>query len=167
MIFITVGTQVGFDRLIKQVDILAAKYTQLLFFSQIGNSRYIPTNFESVRYLTPDKFREHVIQSSLIITHAGIGTILVALKHNKNILVYPRKAIYNEHRNDHQLHTAKFLESLNFPQINVAYSDTELFLKFNQLVSQEKASLEITSKHDSLVSFLREYIVEFYDHHKC
>ena len=48
--------------------------------------------------------------AEMIVSHAGMGTILTALRYRKPILILPRKAGFGEHRNDHQLATAKWLE---------------------------------------------------------
>ena len=42
-----------------------------------------------------------------IVAHAGMGTILTALEIGKPLLVMPRRAALGEHRNDHQLATAR------------------------------------------------------------
>ena len=39
---------------------------------------------------------------------------------------------YNEHRNDHQLHTAKGFEKLGL--INVAYTEKDLFRYLNNII---------------------------------
>ena len=53
------------------------------------------------------EFDELFEQASLIISHAGMGSILTALSSAKPVLIMPRRADLNEHRNDHQLATAK------------------------------------------------------------
>ena len=40
---------------------------------------------------------------SLLITHAGVGSILTALKKDKKVIVAARLKQYKEHTNDHQL----------------------------------------------------------------
>jgi UDP-N-acetylglucosamine transferase subunit ALG13 len=62
--------------------------------------------------------------SSLIVAHAGMGSILTALRHKKPILIMPRKASLGEHRNDHQMATAKWLGSR--PGVSVAWNEKEL-----------------------------------------
>ena len=45
----------------------------------------------------------------LIVSHAGMGTILTALTQGKQICIMPRQFRYGEHRNDHQIATVERL----------------------------------------------------------
>ncbi|KUJ00432.1 glycosyltransferase [Vibrio sp. MEBiC08052] len=104
MIFLTVGTQLPFDRLVQTVDQLAAKY-QLDVSSQIGESDYQAKSIQSAKFFAPDELDEQFRQSELIISHAGMGTIINCLRIRKPLIIFPRLAQYQEHRNDHQLDT--------------------------------------------------------------
>lgn len=44
--------------------------------------------------------------ADVIVAHAGMGSILTALSMGKPIIVMPRRAIWQEHRNDHQMASA-------------------------------------------------------------
>ncbi len=111
MIFLTVGTQLPFDRLVKAVDDWAAGGTHEVF-AQIGDSRYRPSHMEWVQYLPSDAFRGRIAAASLIVSHAGMGNLLAALGAQKPLLVMPRRAALQEIRNDHQLATANWLRQL-------------------------------------------------------
>ena len=50
-----------------------------------------------------DEFDKLVSECRILITHAGVGSILTGLKNNKKVIAVPRLAKYNEHTNDHQL----------------------------------------------------------------
>ncbi|AOL93009.1 glycosyltransferase [Porphyrobacter sp. LM 6] len=63
-------------------------------------------------------------RSRLIVSHAGIGTILTAARFAKPIVLIPRRAALEEHRNDHQLATVAQLATR--PGILVARDETEL-----------------------------------------
>ncbi|SNS14417.1 UDP-N-acetylglucosamine transferase subunit ALG13 [Noviherbaspirillum humi] len=109
MIFLTVGTQLPFDRLVAAVDDWAALNPEVELFGQIGAGDYKPLHFRHADYLTPEAADNHFRRASLIVSHAGMGSILTALKYRKSILMLPRRAALGEHRNDHQLATAKWL----------------------------------------------------------
>jgi UDP-N-acetylglucosamine transferase subunit ALG13 len=109
VIFVTVGTQLPFDRLLMAVDKWASKNPALEIFAQIGPSDNAPVNMEFADFVPPDKANELFMKSELIVSHAGMGSILTALKYKKPILIMPRRASLGEHRNDHQLATAKWL----------------------------------------------------------
>ena len=123
MIFLTVGTQLPFDRLVRAVDDWAAGATQAVF-AQIGDSRYRPAHMEWVQYLPGDAFRRRIAAASLIVSHAGMGNLLAALQAQKPLLVMPRRAALQEIRNDHQLATANWLRQL--PGITVVDDGAEL-----------------------------------------
>lgn len=58
---------------------------------------------EVINYMGIKKFEELVEKADLIISHAGVGSILTALNKNKKIIAAARLKEYGEHVNDHQL----------------------------------------------------------------
>jgi UDP-N-acetylglucosamine transferase subunit ALG13 len=130
-IFVTVGTDQHFDRMVKIIDKWAANNPHKEIFAQIGETRHQPTHLNYSRFLSPQEFVEQIKSASLIIGHAGMGTILTALKHQKPILVMPKLAKLGEHRNEHQTATAKYLSDQG--KINVAFDEHALVAKLNNL----------------------------------
>lgn len=130
MIFVTVGEQLPFDRLICSIDNWASTSSEKVF-AQIGDTELIPKNFKYKHFLDPVEFQEKIVMSDLIIAHAGMGTIISALEFRKPIIVMPRKSGLGEHRNDHQLATANRFKNLN--NILVASDETDLFYKLNNI----------------------------------
>ena len=113
MIFLTVGTQFPFDRLVRAVDSIIDKgLISETLFAQIGESSYKPRNFESAACLEKGVFDDYMRQASGIIGHAGMGTITMALSNRKPLLVMPRLKRYHEVVNDHQLAIAKKFSEL-------------------------------------------------------
>ncbi|MFZ2267522.1 MAG: glycosyltransferase [Azonexus sp.] len=129
MIFITVGTQLPFDRLIGIVDKWAASRPEVSIFGQIGPTKAIPSNFASAQFLAPFDIEERFAKADLIIAHAGMGTVLSAMKLRKPILIFPRRAALGEHRNDHQMATARWLESKL--GLTVAFDEQVLLERLN------------------------------------
>jgi len=114
VIFLTTGTQLSFDRLVRAVDGWAGSAQPAPeIFGQVlppRNAPYIPQNFQTKARLTPVEYAEIFDKAHLIISHAGMGTILTALTRGKTICIMPRQARYGEHRNDHQLATTRRLK---------------------------------------------------------
>ena len=132
MIFLTVGTQFPFDRLVKAVDELVGKgLINEEIFGQIGDSAYEPQHFRAVAFLEKNTFDIHLKNASGIIGHAGIGTIRLALDHNKPLLVMPRLARYREVVHDHQVAIAKKFEQQG--HILVAYQEEQIPRKAMEL----------------------------------
>ena len=109
MIFLTVGTQLPFDRLIRYMDSIAQQIDEEVI-GQIGNTPYKPENYNFWPNLTPREFENKISQCRVIVSHAGIGSVLTAQKYGKPIIIVPRKAAFKEHRNEHQLATCKQLQ---------------------------------------------------------
>lgn len=108
MIFVTVGTQLPFDRLVQDLDAIAPELS-VPIFAQTGVSTYVPKNFEATPMVSSSEFNALMTKVSIIVGHAGIGTIISAQKHGKPLILVPRKAALREHRNDHQLATVNSL----------------------------------------------------------
>ncbi len=117
MILVTVGTQLPFDRLIRIVDKIAPTLGQTVF-AQTGPGSYVPQNIDWQAMVKPVDFAEILDRATLIVAHAGVGSVLMAQQHRKPIIVFPRHASLGEHRNEHQLATIVALE--NRPGIYVA-----------------------------------------------
>ena len=113
MIFLTVGTQFPFDRFVRAVDnIFDQGLIDEEIFAQIGETTYKPHNFESVASLDKNLFDKRLMEASSVISHAGMGTITMALSHNKPLLVMPRLKKYGEVVNDHQAAIARRFSEL-------------------------------------------------------
>ena len=108
MIFVTVGTQFPFDRLIKAVDAAVEMgRIQGESFAQTGETAYRPRNFPAVPELNKETFDDYVKRATGIVSHAGIGSITMAMACAKPMLVMPRLRKYGEVVNDHQVAIAR------------------------------------------------------------
>lgn len=123
MIFVTIGTQLPFDRLIRIIDNLAPQLNEEII-AQVYKCGFTPKNIKTVEFIAPDEFNSLFDKARLIISHAGMGTILSALQKNKPIIVFPRIAALGEHRNEHQLATARKFKEMG--TVNVAMDEEEL-----------------------------------------
>jgi UDP-N-acetylglucosamine transferase subunit ALG13 len=156
MIFVTVGTELPFNRLVRVVDDWAKANGRRDVFAQIGETDWRPAHIAWSKFLQPPEFARRFAEAEVVVAHAGMGTILSALQWEKPILVMPRRASLGEQRNDHQLATARRL--LDLGKINVAMDETELRTMvnaFGQLRPREKIS---AYANDSLITALREFI---------
>lgn len=108
MILLTVGTQLPFDRLVRHIDEIAADLAEPIY-AQIGMGKYEPRHMEWQRVIAPQDFEKLVSSASLIVAHAGIGTLVTAERHGKGLILFPRSAALAEHRNDHQMATIRAL----------------------------------------------------------
>ncbi len=123
MILLTVGMQLPFDRLVSAVDRIALELDEEVF-GQIGNGSYVPVNFAYLRAVAPAEFEQKVRDARVMVSHAGIGSLIVAKKYAKPIVFFPRRAALGEHRNNHQLATCSQLEDR--VGVYIAYDESEL-----------------------------------------
>jgi UDP-N-acetylglucosamine transferase subunit ALG13 len=134
MIFLTVGTVMPFDRLVKAVDeAVEAKIITMPVFAQIGETNLMPRNMEYASVLEKRDFDRKVEEAEYMISHAGMGSITMALEQKKRLLVMPRRRQYREHVNDHQVATARKFGELG--HVLVAYAAAELPLRLREIAS--------------------------------
>jgi len=134
VIFVTVGTQRGFDRLIAAVDTWAAK-SGAEVYAQTGPTSSRFPHLQCAEFLDPVDFDRRFSEASLVVAHAGMGSVLTALEHGKPLIVMPRKVELGEHRNDHQMATAKKLQGNS--AVHIAWNEAELS--------------ELLSRHESII----------------
>ena len=90
MIFATVGSQESFDRLIRAVDEWAILRGRDDVFAQIGGSTLQPKHIKFTKFLEPNEFNRVIREASVIVAHAGMGSIISALELGKPLVVMPR-----------------------------------------------------------------------------
>jgi UDP-N-acetylglucosamine transferase subunit ALG13 len=156
VILVTVGTELPFDRLVKAVDQWAKLHGRSDVFAQIGENAWEPAHFPFRDFLEPAEFSERLRSADLIVAHAGIGTILSALRYGKPLLVMPRRADLGEQRNDHQLATAERL--LDMGKINVAFDEQELLHRLDCAEEIAAGSRIGLAAGEELLAALRQFI---------
>lgn len=124
MIFLTVGSQLPFDRLVRTVDQWAGQNRSLEIIAQVGQSQYHPTHMQVLNSLTPFEYDQLLDRCELVISHVGMGTIISCLTKHKPMVLMPRLTKLQEVRNNHQVDTAKKLK--RFESMQVAWSESEL-----------------------------------------
>lgn len=105
MILVTLGTQdKPFKRLIeaveKQIELGNIKDEVIV---QSGCTKYESDKMKIFDYISAIEFENLYNIADIIITHAGVGNIIMGLKKNKKMIVAARLEEYGEHVNNHQL----------------------------------------------------------------
>lgn len=109
MIFVTVGMHSdGFPRLVETMDRLAA-HTEEEVLIQTGSTAYQPSAARWFTFASQAEMDAHSRRAQIIVSHAGAGSILTALRHGKPLIVVPRRQQHGEHIDDHQLELAQAL----------------------------------------------------------
>ena len=153
MIFVTIGTQIPFDRLIEILDRIAPDLDEEIY-AQVLKGKYKPKNIKTLDFIEPDEFENVFVQARLIIAHAGMGTILSSLRRSKPLIIFPRIASLGEHRNEHQSATAQMIKEKNYAY--VATDEQELRELLHKDLRPLKSIGEFAS--ESLIKSLKDYI---------
>lgn len=158
MIFVTVGEQLPFDRLIRAMDRWAGQRQQKVF-AQIGRSAYRPSQIEYKEFLEQGEFRQRLQEAQLVVAHAGMGTIISALETGTPIIVMPRRAALGEHRNDHQIATARRFLALHY--VAVAFDENELRQKLADMedIGKSQETVKNIDPSPLLMKSIRDFLL--------
>jgi beta-1,4-N-acetylglucosaminyltransferase len=108
MIFVTVGTsEFPFDRLVRAIDVEDLSGEELVV--QHGPSLVRPVGASRVAFLPYDELAETIRLARMVVTHAGVGSVMTALGNGKRPIVVPRLRRFGEAVDDHQLHLGRRL----------------------------------------------------------
>lgn len=155
-VFVTVGSMLPFDRLIRAVDEIAGGNDSTEFFAQIGDSKFLPENMPFVKMLSPAEFRERAVWSDLILSHAGMGTVITAAECKKRLVALPRKPQLGEVTSEHQIATARWLKDR--AGITVIDSEKEVEDVLRKISSDAVVDLDDSGTRENLISALRGFI---------
>jgi UDP-N-acetylglucosamine transferase subunit ALG13 len=154
LIFLTLGTQLPFNRLVEAVDGIAPLINETIY-GQIGRGSYAPVNFEYTETLSPAEFNNRFEAARVVIGHAGIGTVLAGFKSQKPLILMARQASFGEHRNDHQIATATQMSRFTGVYIAESAKDIRDILSNKDLESMER---QISPNRVKLIQHLRSEI---------
>ncbi len=127
-IFVPLGTQkFPFKRLIVALNNLVEEgfYTPEDIVMQSTMYDVEPL-FVHVGLIPVDDFNKYMQDAELVITHAGVNSIISCMQMGKALLVVPRLQKYGEHVDDHQMEIAHLMEE-----------------KYNVLVVQDLSELKM------------------------
>jgi len=159
MIFVTVGNDFrGFDRLLRKMDQIAPLIPAELLI-QTGYSRYHPKNTKHVDFVSMDKAADYIRNSELVVSHAGIGTIILCKEYRTPILILPRRKAYGEHMNDHQLEIARVLQDKEAEHIYVVYGEDQIEESILKILKHRDSSVLVeTPGKTNLLKVIKEFI---------
>ncbi len=155
LIFVCTGSRdYQFNRLIEELDrLVATGELREEIFAQIGNSSP-PKHFPYERFVDHEQFSQLQDRASLIISHAGTGALIGALRKGKQVIAVPRLARYGEHIDDHQTQIASVLQEAGY--LRVVLNMAEL----TQIIDATRTSppVEAWNKESRIVQLLEEFL---------
>ena len=165
MILVTIGSMLPFDRMIRAVDIWARENRHEDLFAQIGDGQYQPRYMRWERMLGPREFSQKLDAASLLVAHAGMGTVISAMEAGKPIVVMPRRVAYHEVTTEHQVHTAEWLRDK--PGVFVAFSEADLPTALSLAQDHLEMGTNLSSQYGisrsapaEFVNKVRQFLVE-------
>ena len=156
MIFVTLGSQkFQFDRLLQKLDSLIEKgvITEPVL-AQTGHSTYEPRNFEVIPFMDRDTFAQNMAKADMVITHAGTGAIIGAVKQGKKTIAVPRLAKFGEHVDDHQLQIVEQFTDMNLLEPCWDVEDLEKAID----AAREKTYPPYVSNTHTIIASIKEYL---------
>lgn len=161
MIFVTVGSQMPFRRLVRAVDEWARINPGIEVLAQVGTDpEFQPTSLHAFVSVPPRRYAELVQDCELLVAHAGMGSVLTALEHGKPMILMPRRGALKETRNDHQVSTLRWLQGK--PGIYAAEDEIDLKSALDRWrirgLSSPPPSAQEPGALQDLVSTLRSFI---------
>jgi UDP-N-acetylglucosamine transferase subunit ALG13 len=158
MIFVSVGTQLPFDRLVKSIDQWAISNNRSDVIAQVNKTLYKPKNIRTYSSLSRAEFSTYQRQAGLLVSHAGMGAILGALQLGKPLIMMPRSHKLGEHRNDHQAATAEHFRGT--AGIYIANTEKELWHLLDSYDTLTVGSRISPFASNELISALRDFLDE-------
>ena len=155
-IFLTVGTQLPFNRLVRALDDWAARSPEADVTAQIGNGLQ-PQDIDWKRFMPATEFRANFEAADVIVAHAGMGTILTGLDLGKPLIIMPRIAGLAEHRNDHQVATARQFD--RFSQVHTVNDSLELTAALERIDVSDIAAQGSACASTELLTCIRRFTI--------
>lgn len=122
-LFVTLGTihPYRFDALVE--GLLRADLVDETTVWQLGETARTDLPGDVRQYMSADEFARACAEADVVVTHAGVGTILALLDHGIFPVVVPRRARRNEHVDDHQGQIADLVTRLGVAAVREADAD--------------------------------------------
>ena len=157
MIFVTVGTQLPFDRLTQAVDRWSLGQRGREVLAQVARNGQRLVHSSCVESLSAENYEQAFDSASLVVSHAGIGVVLSAIDRGRPLIVMPRRPELNEHRTEHQIGVCRY----KLPQLGVyvAWTESQLVALLDE---HERCPLvpPMVPGRSGLVAHLREFVMD-------
>ncbi len=168
MILVTLGTQdKDFSRLLKAIDkLIDKKVIKEKVIVQAGYTKYKSKNMQIFDLIDQEELENLTDKCSLLITHGGVGSILMGIKKNKKIIAAARLSKYKEHTNDHQKEIIKefvkdgYIKELkNFNKLEEVIKETKKFKpkKFESNTNNFISLVDNYIEGDNHISWYNKY----------
>ncbi|MDI9403147.1 MAG: glycosyltransferase [Limnohabitans sp.] len=164
MIFVTVGTQLPFPRMIRAVALWASNRGRRDLYFQHGGYSGDLNGLANTDFLDAATAAKSLQTASIVVAHAGTGTILSCLERGIPCIIVPRHGALGEHRNDHQIATARKFEGRG--GIFVAWSEFDIAPLLDRASELSGGSGIDPYASPELISAIRDFVWEGRSRHE-
>ena len=157
MILILLGTiQLEFVRPLKEIEKLCEKgIIQDKIIVQSGFTKYNSKYFEIIPFIEPDILNQLIEDAELVISHAGTGSVVGALKKQKKVIAVARYVELTEHVDNHQLDLLEEFEKKGY--LIPWYKDDNVIELFT-MANNFKPNPYLSQK-EHILKYLENYIL--------
>lgn len=168
MIFATIGNDhrqfIRFNKLVLRISKLFPN-EEIIYQNGYTPFNTEITNILNKEFINREEFKILLEKSSLVITHAGAGTLLQLTKLKKIPLVLPRLLKFNEHLDNHQKETLNEFVKLKFAlEIEYPFYEKELEgkIKLSKVLNKTNNAQKIINfKGNNLISSIKKDIENY------
>ena len=156
MILILLGTQDNsFHRLLEEVQALIDKkvITEKVIV-QAGKTKYESKDMEIHSLMPEEELKEIMKKADLVITHGGVGSIVMALKMEKKVIAVPRLSEFGEHINNHQI---QIIETFNSQEFLIGITDLKELGNALEKAKEFKPK-KFKSETEHMINLIEEFI---------
>lgn len=161
-LFVSVGFEsFPFDRLVQAIEKgVERKLIEGEVFIQHGDSRVPGAGCQASRFMEFDEVLTRMREADIVVGHAGVGTAFLCLEMGKVPVLFPRRACFREHVDDHQVLFARKMASQG--KALVAESEDDLLFKISHYAALVDGLLKARKDTGTpvLSDFLEEILVK-------
>lgn len=156
MILVLLGTQNNsFHRLLEEIErLIENKVITEKVIVQAGYTKYASENMKILDFISKEELEELQKKADLIITHGGVGSILLSITKDKKVIAVPRLHQYEEHVNDHQKEIVELFNQKGY--IIGVHGVEELEQAIQQIEKFEPKKYQ--QNHDKMLKIIEEFI---------
>lgn len=155
-LFVTVGSMLPFDRLVRAIDEFVASRSDIEAFAQVGETRHRPRHMESRQMMTPADYRRMFERADVVVSHVGIGTVITASELGKPLVMLPRRMELQEVTSRHQQATARWLAGR--PGVHIVSTEAELPARIDEVAGSCGVDDFESETRIALVKAVRDFI---------
>ena len=164
LLFATVGAILPFDRLCQHVIALKANgHIRENVILQTGRTDVVYPDVPGVTVIEElpfDQVQEILRRASIVVSHAGTGSLVTALSNGCRTVAIPRRVEHNDSYDNHQVEIAENFAARGLIQM----AEDEATLAAALDWARTSTPCQVEMDHSALVAFLENWLTEQFPH---